>query len=337
MGILKYFIYCLSAIIFTSCYEIFSPDVEAPPVLCISSLIKAGEKMKIEVTHTWVYSDFDAMQNHEVKDAVISIFANDILVDNDYIPKEGDRIRIYAESKKFGNAVAETEVPFSTSIKISDCEINMLSRNIFSDENFNINIFLYFNLFVKIEISDVSDLTDYYHISFKTYDIMSPLSGDLKDPDYFNDYYFYFSGGYLDYDAEPLFYENAEEFESIYGSPTGFNFFTDKLFSGGTYTLNLVFLDCAFHYQADEWNPDFLDCGKMITLNTISKSYYDWEYYYHYIDTGILNDMTYWGFIDPIWGYSNVSTGAGVVAAESSNYVILNLREKLENILGIKD
>ena len=42
------------------------------------------------------------------------------------------------------------------------------------------------------------------------------------------------------------------------------------------------------------------------------------------------------GFADPTWGYSNVSTGAGVVAAQSTTSVTIDLTEFLKTILNKK-
>ncbi|MCH5234891.1 MAG: DUF4249 domain-containing protein [Muribaculaceae bacterium] len=334
MGILRIFTYCLLALLLSGCYETFSPDIDEKPVLCINALIKAGEPVDVNISHTWIYSDFEAMKNHEVKDAEVSIYANDERVTEGYIPKEGDRIRIVAKSDKYGSAESETVVPYSTVPKLIDWDMDIISQNVYSDDEYAINIFLYFNLAIKLEISDISDMEDYYRISFKDFSLNFPLSDDnLKDPDYFQNNHLFYGNGYLDYNAEPLFFENVEELESIYGSESGFDFFTDKQFSGSAYTLNLLFIGCHYQLQTNVCDPDFFDCGKMITLHSVSKSYYDWEYYDMQIDSGILADLTNWGFNDPIWGYSNVSTGAGVVAAESSVSIIVNLKDKLEKFL----
>ena len=335
MGILKYSLYFIISLILTGCYETFTPDIEGKPVLCINSLIKAGEPIEIKISHTWIYSDLEAMKNHEVDDAEVTIYANDVIENYNYIPKEGDRIKIFAESKKYGFAEVETTVPYASKIKVVDYDFEILSQNIYSDEQYSINIFLYFNLLVKLEITDISEFEDYYHLSYKTFYLADPITDDnLKDPDYFNDIHLFYTSGYLDYDAEPIFFENMEEFNSIYGSPEGFDFFTDKSFNGNSYTLNLLFRGCKYQLQTKNWDPEFLDCGEWITLHSVSKSYYDWEFYDQQIDSGILNDITEWGFSDPIWGYSNVSTGAGVVAAEASTHIILNLKDSLENLLN---
>lgn len=335
MGILKYTLFFLIVIILTGCYETFTPEIEDKPVLCINSLIKAGEPIEMKISHTWVYSDLEAMKNHDVDDAEVIIYANDEIVNENYIPKEGDHIKIYAKSMEYGSAEAETIVPYASKIKIVDCDLNIIYKNVYSDEQYPINISIYFNLLVKLEITDISDIEDYYHLSCKSFYLADPLTDDnLKDPDYFNDKYLFYTLGYLDYNAEPIFFENVEEFESIYGDPQGFNFFTDKSFNGKSYTLNLFFRGCNYQLMAKNWDTEFLDCGVLIKLPSISKSYYDWEFYNQQIDSSILDNITEWGFSDPIWGYSNVSSGAGVVAAQASNNIILNLKDSLEILLN---
>lgn len=337
MGVLKYFLFFFLSVILTGCYETFTPEIEDKPVLCINSLIKEGAPIEVKISHTWVYSDLESMKDHSVVDAFVTLYANNMEVNEKYIPKEGDNIKIYATSKKYGSAEAETTVPLMSKIELIDCDINILSQNIYSEEEYPINISLYFNLLVKLEVRDISDFEDYYHLSFKDFYLADPLTEDnLKDPDYFNDKLLFYNSGYLDYDAEPIFFENMEEFESVYGEPQGFNFFTDKNFDGKSYTLTLLFRGCIYQLKAKNWEPDFLDCGMLITLHSVSKSYYDWEYYYQQISSGILNDITDWGFSDPIWGYSNVSSGAGVVAAESSTSIILNLKDIIEKLLSIR-
>lgn len=335
MGILKYFFYTLICVILTSCYEPISPDIEDDLVLCINSLIKAGEPIEIKISHTWFYSDLEAMKNHDVDDAEITIFANNVSVNENYTPIEGDKIKIYAKSGKYGSAETETIVPYASKIEIVDYNLDILYEDAYSDELYPINIFLYFNLLVKLDITDISEFEDYYHFSFKDFYLADPLTDEnLKDPDYFNDKILFFTTGYLDYDAEPIFFENVEEFESVYGSPSGFNFFTDKSFTGDSYTLNLLFRDCKYQLQAKNWEPELMDCGMEISVTSVSKSYYDWEFYNQQMESGILNDFADWGFGDPIWGYSNVSTGAGVVAAETPNSIILNLQDSLEKLLN---
>ena len=334
MGILKNFLYCFILILMTGCYETFTPDIDFKPVLCLNSLIKAGEPIEVKVTHTWLYSDIEKLKDHSVDDAILYIYANEVLVDSDYIPKEGDKIKIIAESEKYGVAEAEVNIPYATPIDSLDWEIDLISFNKEDNEDYSMNGSFYFNLIIKITISDLNDSSDYFNISFKDFSYESP-EDEIKtaDSEEGNNKSTFFAGGYLNYDAEPIFFENIEEMESIYGAATGFNFFTDKSFSGSSYTLKLHFVNCKYYVMSEEWDPELLNFGKTIFLNSVSKSYYDWNYYHSFIESGVMGDISDFGFIDPIWGYSNVSTGAGVVAAQSTISYKVVLKDYFEKFL----
>lgn len=53
-------------------------------------------------------------------------------------------------------------------------------------------------------------------------------------------------------------------------------------------------------------------------------------------DYGSLEELGNIGLGDPIWGYSNVSTGAGVVAAQSYTTYKLSLRDFLKESFSEK-
>ncbi|MCH5238307.1 MAG: hypothetical protein J1E95_11015, partial [Muribaculaceae bacterium] len=57
------------------------------------------------------------------------------------------------------------------------------------------------------------------------------------------------------------------------------------------------------------------------------------ENYHTQVEGGLLGDITDWGFSDPIWAYSNVSTGAGVVCAQTSISYVINLKDYFEKLL----
>ncbi|MDE6468491.1 MAG: hypothetical protein K2L28_06285 [Muribaculaceae bacterium] len=68
-------------------------------------------------------------------------------------------------------------------------------------------------------------------------------------------------------------------------------------------------------------------------LSTVSQSYYNWAVYKWNADAGITGDLADLGMAESKWGYSNVSTGAGVVAAKSSACFTVNLKDFLESVL----
>ena len=339
MGILRNIFYIFFVCLLTGCYETFTPHIDVTPVLCLNALVTAGEPIDVKVTHTWLYTDMENWQDHSVDDAVITIYANDNEVEADYLPEEGDRIRILAQSKKYGSAEAEVTVPYSSPIKNIDWTIDLISHSKGDNEEFEMDDFFYFNLVVKVEFSDITENIDYYHISAANFSngdlsneiVMSEDMGEAgaESEDGFSSFY----GGYLNCDSDPLFYDSVDEMESIYGATDGFDFFTDRLFSGSSYTLNLLFVNCRYSVTSKEWDASLLDCGKEIMLHTVSKSYYDWAFYSEQIDSGVMGDISDWGFIDPVWAYSNVSTGAGVVAARSLSICKVSLKDYLEKFL----
>lgn len=114
MAILRYIIPVLLSSVLAGCYEDFNPEIDTKPVLCLNSLITAGKPIDVQVTHTWIFNDEKSERNHDVPDASIVIFANERIVSSDYLPKEGDRIRIVADSQTYGTATAEVVVPYAT-------------------------------------------------------------------------------------------------------------------------------------------------------------------------------------------------------------------------------
>jgi len=63
------------------------------------------------------------------------------------------------------------------------------------------------------------------------------------------------------------------------------------------------------------------------TLASVARSFYDRALYIWQRDAGILGDLGDLGFAEPMWGYSNVSTGAGTVAARALTTCTVSLRD----------
>ncbi len=120
MDILKKTILLAFPLFLAGCYQVFDPKIDTDPVLCLNSLITAGETIYVNISRTWVYSDLAGTEDHSVNDAELQIFVNDILVDSDYIAQEGDHIHIIAHSTKYGDAEAEVTVPYATQISTVD-------------------------------------------------------------------------------------------------------------------------------------------------------------------------------------------------------------------------
>lgn len=324
MAILRYIMPILSVFLLTGCYEDFSPDIDTRPVLCLNSLIKAGEPIEVKVTHTWMFNDEKSERNHDVKDAVVTILANERIVGPEYLSREGDKIRIVAESPTYGTATAEVIVPHAT--PVGKVKVSPVVTNIWKDDDvscpYAMSADITFNLNVEMDVNDPAGTDNFYHFGYNWFGADTDGSPTL-------------AVGQFEYDSEPIFKEHIGVFETVMGNDedTGFVFFSDRQFSGKTYTLHLNFSDNSFHVMSQEYDESRLECGVNLYLTTVSQSYYNWAVYKWNVDEGIIGDLSDIGLAESKWGYSNVSTGAGVVAAQSSSKFTIDLKDFLKSTL----
>lgn len=85
------------------------------------------------------------------------------------------------------------------------------------------------------------------------------------------------------------------------------------------------------------YDDALLECGVNLYLTTVSQSYYNWAVYKWNADEGIIGDLSDIGLAESKWGYSNVSTGAGVVAARASAKYTLSLKDFLQKTLSCSE
>lgn len=294
----------------TGCEEVFTPDMPHIPVLCVNSLITVGEPVKAVVSKSRLYTD--TSDKTEVKDADLRIYANGVLQLDSYIPKEGDNIRIVAESPTLGRGEADLSMPMS--IKAPTATWETYDVSCWKSDNDVVSV--QFKLKVALRIED-PDGENYYKFSFNS---GTQTNENSDNHDASGNYGFEISS--LVYKMEPIFSEHIGIFESIMGGDAdGFTFFSDRQFSGKSYTLNLQFDHCWFRYPTGE----IPECKVNLIINSVSPSYYNWANYVWQRDNGTLSDLSDYGLGDPIWGYSNVSSGAGVVAAQSKSVCMIDL------------
>lgn len=296
----------------TGCEEVFTPDMPHTPVLCVNSLITTGEPVEAVVSKSRLYTD--TSDKTEVKDADLRIYANGVLQLDSYIPKEGDNIRIVAESPTLGRGEADLSMPMS--IKAPTATWETYDVSCWKSDNDVVSV--QFKLKVALRIED-PDGENYYKFSFNS---GTQTNEDSDNLDASGNYGFEISS--LVYKMEPIFSEHIGIFESIMGGDAdGFTFFSDRQFSGKSYTLNLQFDNCWFRYPTGE----IPECKVNLIINSVSPSYYNWANYVWQRDNGTLSDLSDYGLGDPIWGYSNVSSGAGVVAAQSKSVCMIDLTD----------
>ena len=314
-----------------SCYEIFEPDIDSVPVLCLNSRIAVGQPIHVSVSHTWSYADQSLDPNHEVADAVVQIYVNGILAEDDYLPKEGDLIRIVAESPTYGDAEAEVFVPSATPIEADKIAPTIREIRYYESDAQDGDMIadISFDLSIEMTITDLDLQNNYFMFAWQSFN-QEEISDDADDPAEA----FGWSIGSFEYNSEPIFKEHIGEFETVIGSDDiPFTYFTDRQFAGSHYTLHLKFTDCVYIINMDDYDENLLDCGVILYLKAISESYYNMVLYRWNADHGIIGDLSDIGLAESKWGYSNVSSGAGVVTAENVSYLRINLKEFLNSEL----
>lgn len=333
MAILKYLLALAFSLLLTGCYEDIEPNIETEPVLCINSMITAGEPIEVMVSHSWMFNNENGEKNHSVEDAKISIYANGMLQTENYIPKEGDNIRIVAESKKYGSAEASVTVP--EAVPINSVDFSPVVLNVFKNSDLPMSEGLTFNMKISMKIVDTHSYDDYFKLD---YNWASPTGDDDDGVDYNAPHapYTFFSFGTFEYKAEPILEEYIGMFESVMGNDydDALLIFSDRQFSRKDYTLRLQFNNASYLVESPEYDSELYDCSITFYLATVSRSYYDRAIYVWQRDSGIIGDLGDLGFAEPIWGYSNVSSGAGIVAARSFSTYTLNLKDFIQQTLN---
>lgn len=333
MAILNKIFPLLMGVTLTGCYDNFTPDVPDRPVLCLNARITAEEPVEVRVTRTWMYDDEAGARNHDVDDAQVSVYANGELQSPGYLPKDGDRVRIVAESRRYGSAEAEVTVPMAVPVDAVECT-PILGMSWVREEDGEMRADLWFDLDIHLTFTDPPGRNNYYHVSFDT-DAPTGWEGGGSDLSASGPDRVHFSHGTLVYDAEPVFAEHIGVFESIMGGDAdGFTFFTDSSFSGKIYSLHLRFENAFYSVRAEEIDRSMTDCRLIVTLTSVSESYYNWANYLWQRDSGPLADIGSIGFGDPVWGYSNVSSGAGVVAAQTQVSCTVPLEDFIADALS---
>ena len=342
MALLKKIIIASLPFLLYGCREDIEPLIDTRPVLCLNSLITAGKPIEVSVTRTWVYTDSKGGNDHSVSDAKVSIYANGNLVSDDYLAQEGDIIRIEAYSNTYGSAWAEVTVPLAT--PISNVKYTPTLKDLWYNdrEEWGVSLDLTFDISTTLSIPNDPQANLFYDLDFTTF---SPANEkDSDSTDYYDahgellrwytqpsEVHFYGGSFIL---RDPFFSEYVGAFDDmmdwadIYAS-----FFSNHQFKGTTQDIHVDFQDCSFRITQWDRNPELLECGYVFTLYSISESYCKWLNYRWQSDQSLMEEIIDIGLAEPMWGYSNVSTGAGVVAARSSRTVSINIKDFLLHTL----
>lgn len=335
-GLLRLLTGALAVGAMTSCYTDFVPDIDVSPVLCVNSLITAGEPITVSVSRSRLYTDTVPEESSKVDDAVVTVYANGSAVDASYLPAEGDRIRIFVESRAYGSAEAEVTVPVSLPAEKLQWSATPNSVWTHTVPGWEMLAQITFEVKAELTVADPAGVENFYKVDYYGMLDGEVVSGGgwINPPEGPAKFY----PGSLDCDYDPVFSEHIDLLESVSGTTAyNFSFFTDRTFQGASYPLHLRFTDMIYNVSSMDYDESLLDCEIVVKLSSISQSYYKWGLYDWQIDNGMLGDLSEIGFGEPMPGYSNVSTGAGIVAARSCRSYSINLRDFLREVIGERE
>ena len=325
------------------CYTDFEPDLESTPVVCLNSLITAGEEIRVEVTRTWRYSEGNPVTGLDINlmDAEVSLFVNDkfeetltLIPDTDpykpvksnfvakYVPKSGDRLKLRAVDKRYGEAEAEITLPYPVEIDEVKTRIKRNKASYDAEDDIFTSDF---DLVLTVYLTDPADVSNYYIFDMPTY---KSIRYETDDP------FTYVPIAESirispDYSIEPIFSEHITPIETIISDAYGlYTMFSDRQFSGAQYSLEIPvngFYRCDFAHHPDLENKLSMD----VKLGHITTEYYKYMLSLWAVTEGVSGALGGVGLGDAVFEFSNVSTGAGIVAGQAVATAPINLYELL--------
>ena len=325
---------CVLSLLFTGCFEEFDPGIEQPSVLFVNALIHPGETLKVDVTHTWAWTESDKITDVNVRDAQVRLYVNGEYAENlkyeetdsidrygepiiiagyygAYIPREGDNIRIEAECEAYGRADAEVTVPHAVDIN----RVEMTLSNYFEWTDWNDELEYNFDLNSLVYFTDPAAETNYYMFEVAFDDPVrvddDGLVGVIYTP-------------FIDYSREPLFSEHMTVLDWVLdGATYNYSFFTDRQISGKEYALHIPIERVMVTTTTRDVDMELEHYGVNLTLYSISRSYYDYLMSVWMDDEGANASLGVLG--NPVFPVSNVSSGAGVVASTARSTMHVEL------------
>ncbi len=331
----------------TSCMVDFEPDIPSTPVLCMNSEITPGTPITLYLSRSWRWSEDVEESDVEIDDAEVRLYVNGELretmtpgvTDNGYdpghpfykytkcyrsayAPASGDLIRIEASSEQYGEASAEVTVPYPVPIdRVVTQDLKCTPIGDISGwpaVEDPCDFVIQFKL--QVHFTDPDTPHNYYDLK----------TGISRYDNYDGEAIAFLSGAYPDFTGEPLFTEHVSVLESAVAETSGYTIFSDRQINGKTYPLRIEYEPFSFYYSNPKDLPGPKDYGITISLRHIDEAYYKhvlsvWE-----ANDAIVGALGGIGLASPVYAYSNVSTGAGVVAAYATSVVTLPIFDLIE-------
>lgn len=332
----------------SSCFSEFDPGIEDKHVLCMNATLIAGEEVRLQLSRTWTwtedhYTSNDPQPDYTVTDAKVDIYVNGEFAGHmtpkvwedqfeygnpfgatikgftcDYIPRPGDRVAFRATSSEYGDAEAEVTIPEAVPIE---------KVEFFPSDVYQYGDVLNLDLDMLVYFTDPGDRTDYY-----LFDVGANIQGEYTEDE---DGMISFKGEYINFwfsnEREPLFTEHVSPLESVVSSTWGYTIFSDRQIGGKQYPLHIRLQSLRFNNSNPDNDPDYNSFIEL-KLNSISESYYRHVLSVWVANDGIAGSLGSVGLGEAVFANSNVSTGAGVVAAAAPATFCFSPRQFLTDV-----
>lgn len=328
------------ATLLSGCEKEVSLDHLRPaPKLVLNSICMADSLVKVHVSRTWFHTENHS--NTILPDAEVQLYVNDAYqgqlafqdeeADRNYINSylsgyratAGDRIRITASAPGFRPVEAETTVPKAN--PVHNMQVEVKKDTIFENGWYKIRNYETF----RFEFEDDGSQENFYQLDCQR---GTPQLGISNNNDTIWTYGW--EQVILDYSADPVYNTHFTSLDKIFGYgwlATRFGrAFTDKLFNGEKYTLQLplrypydsyygsVPPEESYSYIPETNKPPVL---YRICLYSLSGSYYKYlKTLQDKNEDTFSNDLVESGLAEPLRVYTNVREGTGIVGGANGKY-----------------
>lgn len=331
----------LSPIFFSSCFTDFTPKQFETPVLYMNSLITSGKEIKVFVNHTSSFLSQKYITEETCLEGVkLELYVNDhfveimelngsdkeLLYTSKYTANEGDKILLRASHPEYGQAEAEVIIPQKVNPNEVVCNLT-LDNGFWIDATLGgststVHLLTAHDPNVRIDLkfNDPNGLGDCY--TLEGFLQNKSLSGQTNDGAW--DY------ATFHFNDEPIFSEHVSALEKVLDMDSyGCAFFSDRKIDGKSYSLRLSVDQGIMTFLNPIENPNVLDIKVILKFSHITKDYYNYLLSQWKVNDGFEGQLSSLGFAEEMQIYSNVSTGAGIIAARTVSECPVSLKDAL--------
>ncbi|MDD2953218.1 MAG: DUF4249 domain-containing protein [Parabacteroides sp.] len=319
----------------TSCVEEIDLESLRPdPTLVVNCVAITGEPLAASVSRTWFFTDDHP--NVTLDKAEVKLFVNGAFTErlrfqegdeafntrgyfkSDFIPAQGDRIRVEASYPEYGLASAETVVPEPAQVLKAGVTYASAGGSFGSSHQ---------NAIYQVTIKDDPAEANYYLLRME--EGVPVFDGIAKK--YTGEYKWF--PATPNYATEPVFGQSLTALDQVFGndwmSGSGGKVFSDELINGQEYTLRLT---DEYYYRQIQVAvvPDSMWIGQFekedfylippmhlrVHLYAISAEYYRYLKVLQDKNTdSISNLLIDGGLAEPIRVFSNIDGGVGILGS----------------------